>query len=224
MAEEGAVRAAHEVPAEARDVGLEGDGLRESRRLDLLQRERQREAQGDVVAGEPLLDRFGDRVGREGGAGVAVELRGGLRRRAPGFQRVFERSRAAELSDVFRRVLAGEDAGADDLVAQVERHEHVARTGVAENRVGVGGGGQEPPEAVAGLVLDEERLARARLHPAGLREEGLGVGQAQARQRRLRDRGRALQQQGGEQQSPETPASDQPGADAGRNHRLLGED
>ena len=121
------------------------------------------------------------------------------------------------------RVFAREDAGADDLLLVVERHEHVARAGVAQDAVGVGRGRDQAPEAVAGLVLDEERLVGAGLQALGTGEERLGVIEPQTRQRGLREGSRALQEQGGEEQSRETPAFDQPGADAGRRHRLLGE-
>ena len=140
VAEVGAVRAAHEIPAEARDVGLEAGRISETCALDFLERERGGETQGNVIARQALLDRFGDRVGGERRARVGLELRRRLRRGAPIFEGFLESRVAAQCVDVLRRVLAGEDAGADDFLLVIERHEHVARAGVAEDAVGIRGG------------------------------------------------------------------------------------
>ena len=211
----GAVGPAHEVPAQARDVRLEAGRIGEAGTLDFLERERGRKTQRHIVAGKTFLNGFGDRVGGERRAGVGLELRGGLRRGAPVLEGFLERGIATQGVHVLWRVFAREDAGADDLLLVVERHEHVARAGVAQDAVGVGRGRDQAPEAVTGLVLDEERLVGSRLQPLGTGEERLGVIEPQTRQRGLREGSRALQEQGGEEQSRETPAFDQPGADAG---------
>ena len=83
VAEVGAIGPAHEVPAQARDVRLEAGGVGEADRLDFLQREGRGEAQRHVIAGEPLLDGFGDRIGRQRRARIGLELRGRLGGRSP---------------------------------------------------------------------------------------------------------------------------------------------
>jgi hypothetical protein len=59
------------------------------------------------------------------------------------------------------RIVAGKDTCADDLLLVVERDEHVARAGVADDAVGVRRSRHEATHPVAVLVLDKQRLVRA---------------------------------------------------------------
>ena len=224
VAEVGTIRPTYEIPAEARDVGLEAGRVGKAGALDFLERERGGKTQRDVVTGETLLDRFRDRVGGERRARVSLQLWRRLRRGAPILERFLESRVAAQRVDVLRCVFAGKDAGADDLFLIVERHEHVTRAGVAEDAVGIRGGRDQSTQTVTVLVLDQQRLVGTGLQALGAREKRLGVIESQPRQRGFRDGSRALQQQGGQQQRRKAPALDQPGADAGRWHPLVGED
>ena len=100
---------------------------------------------------------------------------------------------------MFRRVFAREDAGADDFLVDIERHEDVARAGVAEDAVGVGRRRHQATKPVAVFVLDQKRLVGAGLQSLGVRKESLGVVEPETRQRGLREGSRALQQQGREE-------------------------
>ena len=58
-------------------------------------------------------------------------------------------------------VVARQDAGADDALLIIERHQHIAWARVANDGIGIRSGCEETPQVIAIDILDDERAARA---------------------------------------------------------------